>query len=109
MAIIKVEQKEICFILVTHRIIKKDYGFYANCPELEISSQGDTIEEANNNLKEAVLCYLDTIEDLGIREEIFKQKNIILHKSPEKANNAILNASINPGDFVTANSIKIAC
>ncbi|MCL5069514.1 MAG: hypothetical protein M1308_01230 [Actinobacteria bacterium] len=105
----KVEQKEICFILVTHRIIKEKNGFYATCPELEISSQGGTIEEADKNLAEAVLCYLDTIEELGIREEIFKQKNIILNKFPENADNTMMNVPINPGAFVTANSIPITC
>ena len=33
-------------------------GYVALCPELDIASQGDTIEEARNNLKEALeLCF----------------------------------------------------
>lgn len=109
MSAMKVKQKTICFILVTHKIIKKDYGFYANCPELEVSSQGDTVEEASNNLKEAVLCYLDTIEELGIREQIFKEKDIVLHKFPEKANNASVSVPVDKGAFITATSIPITC
>jgi len=104
-AIIKVDQKEIRFILVTYVITKKDDIFYATCPELEISSQGDTKEEADNNLKEAVLCYLDTIEELGIRAEVFKQKNIILHKFQENAENKMIN--VPTGAFVKVNSIPI--
>jgi predicted RNase H-like HicB family nuclease len=95
--------------MVTHRIIKEDDSFVANCPELGISSQGGSIEEADNNLKEAVSCYLDTTEDLGIREEIFKQKNIILHMFPENTSNTLINVPINPGTFVTANSITLSC
>ena len=106
---IKVEQKQICFILVTHKIIKENKSFYANCPELEISSQGDTVEEANKNLAEAVLCYLETIDELGIREEIFNQKNIVLHKISEKADNASIEIPVNPGEYFTANSIPIFC
>jgi len=74
MTAMKVEQKEICFILVTNKIIKEDDSFVATCLEFDIVSQGDSIEEANGNLDEAVLCYLNTLEDLGIREEIFKEK-----------------------------------
>ena len=107
MTVTEIKQKTTCFIMVTHRIIKEDDIFVANCPELGISSQGDSIEEANNNVKEAVSCYLDTIEDLGIREEIFKQKNIILHKFPENTNNTLIKVPINPGAFVTANSVTI--
>jgi len=35
------------------------------------SSFGDTAGEANNNLREAVLLYLEGIDDLKIREQIF--------------------------------------
>ena len=31
----------------------------ASCPELDIASQGETIEEALNNLKEAIELYLE--------------------------------------------------
>ena len=109
MAVIKVEHKIICFILVTHRIIREGNIFYATCSELEVSSQGHSIEEADDNLREAVLCYLDTIEELGIREEIFKQKNIVLYKNKENAENTKIDVPIIPGEFITANSIPVAC
>jgi len=38
------------------------------------SSFGDTAGEANNNLREAVLLYLEGIDDLKIREQIFSSK-----------------------------------
>lgn len=48
--------------------------FFAHCPELDIGSQGETVEEANNNLKNAVILYLNTIGELGTRKEIFKRE-----------------------------------
>ena len=39
-------------------IERKENWFVAYCPELEVASQGKTIEEAKNNLKEAVELYL---------------------------------------------------
>jgi predicted RNase H-like HicB family nuclease len=41
-------------------MVKKENGRYAaSCLELEISSQGKTIEEAVSNLKEAVELYIE--------------------------------------------------
>jgi predicted RNase H-like HicB family nuclease len=44
-------------------IIEKDeHGFYAWCPELKgCQSQGDSLEEAISNIKEAIELYLDTL------------------------------------------------
>ena len=39
-------------------------GYYAYCPELEgCQSQGDTLEEAQNNIREAVSLYLSTLRN----------------------------------------------
>lgn len=44
-------------------VIEKDeHGFYAWCPELKgCQSQGDTLEEAVANIKEAIELYLETL------------------------------------------------
>jgi len=44
-------------------VIEKDeYGYYAYCPELSgCQTQGDSIEEALLNIKEAVELYLETL------------------------------------------------
>ena len=47
-------------------IRKEKDGCSALCPELDIASQGDTIEEAKANLKEAVELFLECAS----REEI---------------------------------------
>ena len=49
-------------------IIKKgEKQFVALCPEIDVVSQGYTIEEALSNLKEAVELYM---EEMGIPEGI---------------------------------------
>jgi len=35
-------------------IEKEGDGYVSLCPEIDVASQGDTIEEARNNLKEAI-------------------------------------------------------
>lgn len=37
-------------------------GFVALCPELDVASQGDTIEEARQNLQEALELFLETAD-----------------------------------------------
>lgn len=46
-------------------IIEKDEeGYFAYCPELKgCMSQGDTFDEAMNNIKEAIELYLETLSE----------------------------------------------
>ena len=58
-------------------IIKKgEKQFVALCPEIDVVSQGFSIEEALNNLKEAVEVY---IEEMGFPEEIKQSDTLIAH------------------------------
>ena len=45
---------------LTATIRREDDGFVALCSELDIASQGDTVEEARSNLKEAVELFFET-------------------------------------------------
>ena len=40
-------------------IEREDNGYFSLCPELDIASQGDSIKEAKNNLKEAIELFLE--------------------------------------------------
>jgi len=56
-------------------ILKKgEKQFVALCPELDVVSQGYTIEEAIKNLKEACELY---IEEMGTPEGIGSEKIIV--------------------------------
>jgi predicted RNase H-like HicB family nuclease len=46
-------------------IIEKDEdGYYAYCPQLEgCQTQGDTLEEVQENIKEAIELYLSTLSE----------------------------------------------
>lgn len=37
-------------------------GYVALCPEFDVASQGDTVEEAKRNLAEAVSLFLETAD-----------------------------------------------
>ncbi|MEK6906120.1 MAG: type II toxin-antitoxin system HicB family antitoxin [Nanoarchaeota archaeon] len=56
-------------------IVKKgEKQFVALCPELDVVSQGYTVEEAVENLKEACELY---IEEMGIPEGVYSGNIII--------------------------------
>jgi predicted RNase H-like HicB family nuclease len=52
-------------------IIERDETMYvALCPELDIASQGDTVEKARENLKEAIELFLEEASQDEIRERL---------------------------------------
>ncbi|HEX9666221.1 MAG TPA: type II toxin-antitoxin system HicB family antitoxin [Thermodesulfobacteriota bacterium] len=50
-------------------------GYVALCPELDIASEGDTVEGARSNLVEAIELFLETAEPSEVqnrlRSEVF--------------------------------------
>ena len=45
---------------LTAIIEKENNGYVALCPEVDVASQGDTIDKARNNLKEALELFFET-------------------------------------------------
>ncbi|NHZ72637.1 MAG: type II toxin-antitoxin system HicB family antitoxin [Aquificales bacterium] len=45
-------------------------GFVALCPELDIASQGDTVEEAKSNLAEAIELFLEVSDPSEIQNRL---------------------------------------
>lgn len=48
-------------------------GYSALCPELDVASRGDSIEEARKNLEEAVTGHLQTAKQEGLFNEILER------------------------------------
>ncbi len=57
-------------------IRKGEKQFVALCPDLDVVSQGYTVEEAIKNLKEAVELY---IEEVGVPEEVASGDTIVVN------------------------------
>ena len=52
-------------------ILEKDGDMYlALCPELDIASQGPTVEEAKANLKEAVELFLECADSEEVKQRL---------------------------------------
>lgn len=60
-------------VRVTALIEREGDGYVALCPELDIASQGDTIEEARNNLKEALDLFMETASPDEVAERFHSE------------------------------------
>ena len=66
-------------------LIKEDEGYSVLCLELDVASQGETVEEAKKNIIEAVTLYLETAieSNLPIIRPVPEEDNP-LRLTPEK-------------------------
>lgn len=55
---------------MTAIIEREEDGFVALCPELDIASQGGTIEEARANLIEALTLFFETASESEIAKRV---------------------------------------
>ncbi len=58
---------------LTAIIHREGEGYVALCPELDIASQGDSIEGARDNLKEAVQLFLECASPAEIERRSFQE------------------------------------
>ena len=48
-------------------------GYVALCPEVEVASQGDTVDEARANLREALELFFETASPEEIKERVHSE------------------------------------
>ncbi len=55
---------------LTAIIEREDDGFVALCPELDIASQGETVEDARSNLAEAIELFFEVADPSEIEQRM---------------------------------------
>jgi predicted RNase H-like HicB family nuclease len=63
---------------LTATIWRESDGYVSLCTELDVASQGETVEEARNNLREAVELFFETAS----RSEIADRLNSEVYITP---------------------------
>jgi predicted RNase H-like HicB family nuclease len=56
--------------MLTAIIEREGNGYVALCPELDIASQGTTVEEARLNLKEALQLFFETADPSEVADRL---------------------------------------
>jgi len=54
-------------------IQRSEKYFVAHCPELDVVSQGKTVEEAHGNIAEAVELFLETASPAELQQRLHKE------------------------------------
>ncbi len=54
-------------------VFKEDKTYAAYCPELDVSSCGNTVEKAKDMLKTAVRLFIEETEKMGTIEDILEE------------------------------------
>ncbi len=58
---------------LTAIIEREENGFVSLCPELDIASQGDTIEEAKKNLQEAIELFFESASSEEVKSRLHSE------------------------------------
>jgi len=58
---------------ITAIIEREGDGYVALCPELDVASQGDTVETARRNLIEAVELFLETADPSEVQRRLHSE------------------------------------
>ena len=56
--------------MLTAILTREDGGFVALCPEVDVASQGATVEEAKANLKEAVELFFECASEDEVKQRM---------------------------------------
>ena len=63
-------------------IEREGTGYVSLCPELDIASQGDTVEQARNNLAEALELFFENASESEIKERLHGEIFITITRFP---------------------------
>ena len=79
-------------------------GFVSYCPELDVASQGETIEEAVRNLQDAVDTYVSALSEMGDLRAVLDERGLkpVLREPKGKAH-----VEVSPGEFVSTLIAKV--
>jgi predicted RNase H-like HicB family nuclease len=58
---------------LTAIIEREDDGYVALCPELDIASQDDSVENASSNLREALTLFFETASPSEVKERLHSE------------------------------------
>ncbi len=85
------------YIPLTIRVVADGDLFVALCEELNVGSQGATVDEALENAKEAIVAHLEALAELGTRDRVFREHGLTVVGSPGRRS---LSTIIGPDEII---------
>ena len=71
-------------VSITYRVevFKEEDRYVSLCPELNVSSFGDTEKEAESALREAVELFIEQCEEMGTLEQVLEEAGFLRAGAP---------------------------
>ena len=82
------------YVVLTGTVQWDEVAYWSRCPELGVASCGDTIEEALDNLGEALELQLLALADIGRLAQDFQENGIAVQTGPLPAESVIVSAPL---------------
>ena len=95
------------YILLTFSITEEDGQFAARCKELGTVSCGDTFEEARDNIADAVVLHVNTLEELGDRARVFRENKIRVKTYQKPKREVSVSFSAPAGTWATREKVPV--
>ena len=86
-------------VILTGLVDKEEDQFVSYCRELGTASCGDTIDEALENLGEAIEVHLKGLEETGELRSVLRERNIRINEGPPTSDGAYV--GVTPGKILT--------
>jgi predicted RNase H-like HicB family nuclease len=86
------------YVVLTGIVEKEGSQYVSNCRELGTSSCGDTVDEAFENLGDAIGVHINALIETGELPRVFRERNIRIDLEPPPDELAI---TVSPGKFFT--------
>ncbi len=90
-------------ITLTFEMEREGDQYVSTCRELDVSSYGDSVEDAARRLDDAVRLYLDVLAEDGELERVFRERGIHITERRE----ANCREDFPPGVFTTVKRVPI--
>lgn len=93
------------YVILTIELFEEEGQWVGYCRELGTSICADTMEQARDDINDAILLHLNTLEDVGERSRFFKNHGIKLHRGTEEVTRCRPRVQLNK--FVTCQTVPI--
>ena len=78
-------EKLISMVLLTADYRQEEGNWLAECLELGVATYGTTLDEAKEDLSEAIDLQLTEVDQLGFLEEYLKEHGVTIHPVPTQS------------------------
>ena len=82
------------YVVLTGTVQWDEVAYWSRSPELGVASCGDTIEEALDNLGEALAIFFEDLADIGTLDRELREKGLAVNTGPPPTESVVVSAPL---------------